>query len=179
MIERGLERLIFASRWLLVPFYLGLTIALALLAFKFLQKLVGLFPTLLELELDATIVASLKLVDLALTGNLILMVILAGYENFVSRFRLPTLDQRPAWMGHTDFATLKIKLITSIVAISSIQVLEAFMDIAHTDKGDLAWLVGTLLAFVVSGAALDHGSDRGPDRAPRPRSNRHSGFPRA
>jgi uncharacterized protein (TIGR00645 family) len=154
MIERSLERLIFASRWLLVPFYLGLTIALALLAVKFVQKLLGLFPGFLDLELNATIVASLKLVDLALTGNLLLMVILAGYENFVSRIRSAAVDERPAWMGHTDFAELKIKLITSIVAISAIQVLEAFMDIAHADKADLAWLVGILLAFVVSGLLL-------------------------
>jgi uncharacterized protein (TIGR00645 family) len=154
MIERGLERILFASRWLLVPFYLGLVIALALLAVKFVQKLIGLFPVLLELELNGAIVASLKLVDLALTGNLLLMVILAGYENFVSRIRSAAADERPAWMGHTDFAELKIKLITSIVAISAIQVLEGFMDITNTSKTDLAWQVGILIAFVVSGLLL-------------------------
>lgn len=154
MIERALERVIFASRWLLVPFYLGLVVALALLAAKFVQKLVALFPKFVALELDATIVASLKLVDIALTGNLLLMMILAGYENFISRIHSAAADERPAWMGKTDFADLKIKLITSIVAISAIQVLEEFMDIHNADKTDLAWLVGIHMTFIVSGLLL-------------------------
>jgi uncharacterized protein (TIGR00645 family) len=154
MIERGLEKLIFASRWLLLPFYLGLVIALAMLAIKFVQKLVSLFPDFVALDFEQTIVVSLKLVDIALTGNLLLMVVLAGYENFISRIQSATVEERPDWMGKIGFADLKIKLITSIVAISAIQVLEAFMDVEHTNKNDLAWLVGIHLTFVVSGLLL-------------------------
>jgi uncharacterized protein (TIGR00645 family) len=154
MIERFLHRLLFASRWLLLPFYLGLVVALALLAFKFMQKLVSLFPEFIGLDLDATIVVSLKLVDIALTGNLLLMVILAGYENFISRIETDTKEERPAWMGKVDFADLKMKLITSIVAISAIQVLEAFMNIEAYNKVDVAWLVGIHMMFVFSGLIL-------------------------
>ena len=153
MIQRNLERAIFASRWLLVPFYVGLVVALAMLAVKFVQKLVALFPHYLDLDLNTAIVASLKLVDLALTGNLILMVTLAGYENFVSRIRL-AVDARPGWMGHVDFAEIKMKLITSIVVISAIQVLEEFMDVANPTKRDLTWLIGIPLTFVVIGLLL-------------------------
>ncbi len=153
MIARSLERLIFASRWLLVPFYLGLIVALALLAFKFIQNLVALFPGFLAYELSDTIVASLKLVDLALTANLILMVVIAGYENFIARVEFEADDRRPTWMGKLDFGEIKMKLITSIVAISSIQVLEEFMDTA-ANKSDLVWLVAIPLTFVVSGVLL-------------------------
>ncbi len=154
MLERFLHRLLFASRWLLLPFYLGLVIALALLAFKFIQKLVALFPDFVALDLESTIVVSLKLVDIALTGNLLLMVILAGYENFISRIQTDTKEERPAWMGKVDFADLKMKLITSIVAISAIQLLEAYMDIENTNKVDVGWLVGIHLTFVLSGLLL-------------------------
>ena len=154
MIERFLHRVLFASRWLLLPFYLGLVIALALLAFKFVQKLVALFPDFIALDLESTIVVSLKLVDIALTGNLLLMVILAGYENFISRIQTDTKEERPDWMGKIGFADLKMKLITSIVAISAISLLEAFMNIEATNKVDVAWLVGIHLTFVLSGLLL-------------------------
>jgi uncharacterized protein (TIGR00645 family) len=154
MIGRALERLLFASRWLLLPFYFGLVIALALLAFKFLQKLITLFPNFVGLDLDTTIVVSLKLVDLALIGNLLLMVILAGYENFIAPIRSLTQAERPDWLDHITFADLKMKLIGSLVAITAIQVLEAFMDVEHANKIDLGWLVGVHLTFVVSGLLL-------------------------
>ena len=154
MIERLLERLLFASRWLLLPFYLGLILALLLLAAKFMQKLAELLPSFQDLDLESTIVVSLKLVDLTLTGNLVLMVILAGYETFISRIRIEAGEERPSWMGKVGFGGLKMNLIASIVAISAIQLLEAFMDIEHTNKTDAAWLVGIHLTFVVSGVLL-------------------------
>ncbi len=153
-LEYVLERLMFASRWLLLPFYVGLVIALAMLAFKFLQNLVSLFPQFVGLDLEETIVVSLKLVDIALTGNLVLMVILAGYENFISPMKNVVQKERPAWMGHVDFADLKMKLITSIVAISAIQLLETFMHIEAVNKLDAMWLVVIHVTFVVSGLLL-------------------------
>ena len=152
--EYVLERLMFASRWLLLPFYMGLVLALAMLAFKFLQKLGALFPQFVGLELDETIVVSLKLVDIALTGNLVLMVILAGYENFIAPMKNVGATERPAWMGHVDFADLKMKLITSIVAISAIQLLESFMHIESVNKTDAMWLVVIHVTFVISGLVL-------------------------
>jgi uncharacterized protein (TIGR00645 family) len=154
MIERGLERLLFASRWLLLPFYLGLVVALGMLAVKFVQKLIALFPDFVALDFESTIVASLKLVDIALTGNLLLMVIFAGYENFISPIQTDTPEERPSWMGKIGFGDLKMKMIASIVAISAIQLLEAFMNIENSNKVDVAWLVGIHLTFVVSGVLL-------------------------
>jgi uncharacterized protein (TIGR00645 family) len=151
MLARGLERIIFASRWLLVPFYLGLALALALLAIKFVQRLVSLLPEFLGLDLGATFVASLKLVDLTLVGNLLVIVMLVGYDNFVAHIRAPTATARPAWMIGADFGDLKIKLFASIVAIAAIQLLEDFMDVASVNKADLAWRVGILMAFVLVG----------------------------
>jgi uncharacterized protein (TIGR00645 family) len=154
MIERLLERLLFASRWLLLPFYLGLILALMLLVAKFMQKLVELMPVFVELDLESTIVASLKLVDITLTGNLVLMVILAGYETFISRIRIDAGEERPSWMGKIGFGDLKMKLVASIVAISAIGLLETFMDIEAMSKADVGWQIGVHLTFVVSGVLL-------------------------
>ncbi|MFL5286132.1 MAG: TIGR00645 family protein [Rhodopila sp.] len=154
MIERLLERLLFASRWLLLPFYLGLILALLLLVAKFMQKLTELLPNFYDLDLESTIVVSLKLVDLTLTGNLVLMVILAGYETFISRIRIEAGEERPSWMGKVGFGDLKMKLIASIVAISAIQLLESFMDIEGMNKEDVGWQVGIHLTFVISGLLL-------------------------
>lgn len=154
MIGRMLERLLFASRWLLLPFYLGLIISLGMLAFKFAQKLIALFPDFVALDLESTIVVSLKLVDIALIGNLLLMVIFAGYENFIAPIHTDVGLARPAWMGKVDFSDLKMKVITSIVAISAIQLLEYFMDIEASNKNDVIWLIALHLTFVVSGLLL-------------------------
>jgi len=154
MIERLLERLLFASRWLLLPFYLGLILALLLLVAKFMQKLTELLPNFYDLDLESTIVVSLKLVDLTLTGNLVLMVILAGYETFISRIRIEAGEERPSWMGKVGFGDLKMKLIASIVAISAIQLLESFMDIEGMNKEDVGWQIGIHLTFVISGLLL-------------------------
>jgi uncharacterized protein (TIGR00645 family) len=149
-----LERVMFGSRWLLLPLYLGLVISLALLAFKFIQKLVSVLPGFMSVDFDQTIVLSLKLVDITLTGNLVLMVILAGYENFIAPMTHIIDSERPAWMGHVDFADLKMKLITAIVAISAIQLLESFMNINSERKEDVMWLIIIHVTFVVSGLLL-------------------------
>jgi uncharacterized protein (TIGR00645 family) len=148
--ERMLENGIFASRWLLAPFYLGLVICLALLLLHFIGKLVAFIPTVPRAEESDVILGVLSLVDVAFTANLVLIVIFSGYENFVSKFDTATHD-RPDWMTKIDFSGLKQKLITSIVAISAIQVLKAFMNIdKYGDTTKLAWLVGIHIMFVVS-----------------------------
>lgn len=149
-----LERVMFGSRWLLLPLYLGLVISLGLLAFKFVQKLVTSLPDFIGIDFNETIVLSLKLVDITLTGNLVLMVILAGYENFIAPMHHIVDGERPAWMGHVDFADLKMKLITAIVAISAIQLLESFMNINSERKEDVMWLIVIHVTFVVSGLLL-------------------------
>jgi uncharacterized protein (TIGR00645 family) len=113
-----------------------------------------MFAGILATDAEELTIEILSLIDLSLMGNLLLMVIFAGYENFVSRLDLHSHDDRPQWMGHVGFGDLKLKLMTSIVAISAIQVLEAFMNISHVSDRDLAWSVGLHVAFIVSAVLL-------------------------
>lgn len=154
MIEQKLEKLIFASRWLMAPFYLGLVISLALLMVKFVQELIHIAPHVLEMGENQMILAVLSLIDLSLAGNLLLMVIFAGYENFVSKIDTGDHVDRPDWMGKVDFSGLKLKLIASIVAISGIHLLKAFMNVGGMPKEDLGWMLGIHMTFVVSGLLL-------------------------
>jgi len=152
--EHALERVIFGSRWLLAPFYLGLIVCLAVLLVKFVQELVHIVPGVLTMRETDVILAVLTMVDLSLAGNLLLMVIFAGYENFVSRIDVADEKDRPEWMGKVDYSGLKLKLVASIVAISAIHLLKSFMDVNEKSDRELAWLVGIHMAFVVSGVLL-------------------------
>ncbi len=154
MIERRFEQVIFASRWLLAPFYLGLVVALVVLLVKFLQELLHIAPHVLDMQEKDVLLAVLTLIDLSLAGNLLLMVIFSGYENFVSKIDVGSHEDRPEWMGKVDFGGLKLKLIASIVAISGIHLLKSFMNIANVSKEELMWLVIIHMAFVVSGVLL-------------------------
>jgi uncharacterized protein (TIGR00645 family) len=153
-MERSLERLIFASRWLMAPFYLGLVLALAMLLVKFAQELAHYLPGVLAMKDSEVILAVLTLIDLTLAGSLVLMVIFSGYENFVSKIETDDHADRPEWMGTLDFSGLKLKLIASIVAISGIHLLKSFMNVQSANKDDLFWLVVIHMVFVVSGLLL-------------------------
>ena len=153
-IERGIEAVLFGSRWLLAPIYLGLAGGLVVLLVKFVQDLVELIMHVPTATGDQTIVGVLTLVDLSLMGSLVLMVMFAGYENFVSKFDDVEHSDKPSWMGHVDFADLKLKLMGSIVAISAIKLLESFMNASHLTDRELGWSVGIHMAFVVSGVLL-------------------------
>lgn len=154
MVERSLERLIFASRWLMAPFYVGLVAALAMLLVKFVQELLHYVPGVLAMKEGDLVLAVLSLVDLTLAGSLVLMVIFSGYENFVSKIETANQTDRPEWMGTLDFSGLKLKLVASIVAISAIQLLKSFMNISATSKEDVFWLVVVHMTFVTSGVLL-------------------------
>jgi uncharacterized protein (TIGR00645 family) len=154
MLERALESLIFRSRWVMAPFYLGLVLSLVMLLVKFVQELAHILPGVLEMTETQMILVILSLIDMSLAGNLLLMVIFAGYENFVSKIDTGDHVDRPDWMGKVDFSGLKLKLIASIVAISGIHLLKVFMNVAGQDKTDLAWMVGIHMTFVVSGVLL-------------------------
>ena len=157
-LERGLELWIFRSRWLLAPFYVGLVIALAALLVVFVNEVVHQLSGLTAMRPEDAILMALSFIDLSLTANLLLIVIFSGYENFVSKIDTGADEDRPSWMGAVDFSGLKMKLIASIVAISAIALLRAFMRLTEGDGGPdnrtLAWLVGIHLTFVVSGALL-------------------------
>jgi uncharacterized protein (TIGR00645 family) len=149
-IERTIEFVIFNSRWLLAPFYLGLIVSLVLLFIHFVTQLANFVLHIPVASESDVIIGVLTLIDLTFTGNLVLIVIFSGYENFVSRIEAGEHDH-PEWMTKVDFGGLKQKLMTSIVAISAIKVLEVFMNIDKSpDTGKLAWLVGIHVVFVVS-----------------------------
>jgi uncharacterized protein (TIGR00645 family) len=167
-VELFLESIIFQSRWALAPFYLGLALSLLLLLYHFLAQLFAFMLKVPFASESDVILGVLSLIDLAFTGNLVVIVIFSGYENFVSRIEAGDHD-RPYWMAKVDFGGLKQKLATSIVAISAIQVLKAFMNIEHYDNTKLGWLVGihvlflgSLLAVVLSdrlSATIKHPSE--------------------
>jgi len=153
-VERGIEAVLFGSRWLMAPVYLGLIGGLIVLLVKFVQYLVELVMHVPTMTGDETIVGVLKLVDLSLMGSLVLMVMFSGYENFVSTFDNVDHSDKPSWLGHIDFTDLKLKLMGSIVAISAIKLLESFMNAEHATDRELGWDVGIHMAFVVSGLLL-------------------------
>ena len=148
-LEVTIETILFQSRWILAPFYLGLAFCLLLLFVHFARQLFAFVVNIHVAGEADVILGVLGLIDLAFTGNLVLIVIFSGYENFVSRIDTGERD-RPDWMTKVDFGGLKQKLMTSIVAISAIQVLKAFMNVEHYDNTKLAWLVGIHVLFLGS-----------------------------
>lgn len=154
MIERVLEKFLFASRWLLAPFYVALVFALAGLLFKAMQELFHFVTHVFWASESEVILGVLALVDLTFTGSLIVIVIFSGYENFVSKIDEANHKDWPEWMGKIDFSGLKLKLLSSIVAISAIQVLKAFMNVNNISDRDLIWLVVIHVVFVLSGVVL-------------------------
>lgn len=157
--ERGLEKLLFASRWLMAPMYLGLVVALGMLAVVFLRELFHYAPEVMTMKGEDVILVVLTLIDLTLAANLLVIVLFSGYENFVSKFDFDAGQDRPDWMGTVDFSGLKMKLIASIVAISAIDLLKWFMGIeefadpAAMDQ-KFYWLVIIHLTFVISGLLM-------------------------
>ena len=147
--EYLLEATLFQSRWLLAPFYVGLVIGLFGLLIHFIRQLVEFMLHLPSSTESDVILGVLALIDVVLVGNLVLIVIFSGYENFVSRFDVESHD-RPEWMTKVDFGGLKMKLLSSIVAISAIQVLKAFMNVGSYDDKKLWWMAGIHLVFLCS-----------------------------
>ena len=157
VLERWLETGLFRARWLMVPFYVGLVMALAGLVIVFANEAWHKFSHITSMNPEQAILMALSLIDLSLAGNLLLIVIFSGYENFVSKIDTGDDEDRPAWMGTVDVSGLKMKLIASIVAISGIALLKAFMQLSENieiSDRTLAWLVGIHLTFVVSGVML-------------------------
>lgn len=159
VLETRFERALFASRWLMAPMYLGLIVSLAMLVIVFVRELIYYAPQVLTMSSEEAILVVLTLIDLSLAGNLLLIVLFSGYENFVSKLDIEDSTDRPPWMGSVDFSGLKMKLIASIVAISGIHLLKQFMEIGDSAQqaapdNELFWLVVIHLTFVVSGVLL-------------------------
>jgi uncharacterized protein (TIGR00645 family) len=175
-LELGLEALLFASRWLLAPFYLGLALSILVLLIKFIEEFIHIAGNAFQATEADIIVGVLSLVDLTLTGSLLVIVIFSGYENFVSKIDHSKHRDWPEWMGTIDFTALKLKLLSSIVAISAIQLLKQFMAVKTASDRDLFWYVVIHLAFVGSSVLLAL-SDRisGGDHSAKPAEDAHAG----
>lgn len=156
-IEHWLENLIFAARWLLAPFYIGLALAIGILLIKFMVEFWHLATHAFTASESDVILGVLALVDLALMGSLLIIVIFSGYENFVSKIDHSGHRDWPEWMGTIDFSALKLKLLSSIVAISAIHLLKQFMAlkvVTPESERMIFWMVVIHVVFVVSSVLL-------------------------
>ncbi|MDD1621012.1 MAG: TIGR00645 family protein [Methylococcaceae bacterium] len=149
-IEYLLERTMYASRWIMAPVYLGMSLVLAALAIKFFQELYHFIPHILDLPDSEIILKLLTFIDLTLVGSLTVIVMFSGYENFVSRMDIESGTEKLDWLGTHDYGSLKTKVTSSIVAISSIHLLKIFMNLNATDTDKLQWYVIIHLTLVVS-----------------------------
>jgi uncharacterized protein (TIGR00645 family) len=150
-VEAFFESLLFRSRWILAPFFIGLIFAIVIILVKFVKLFFHLIVTILTATEHEVIVSVLTLIDAALLASLLLIIALSGYENFVSKIGFGEHEDRPAWMGKVGFSDLKIKLMGAIVAISAVELLKAFVNADKMTNTQLAWRVGIHLTFVLSG----------------------------
>ncbi|GAA3545023.1 TIGR00645 family protein [Zobellella aerophila] len=153
-MERIVENLLYASRWLLAPIYFGLSLAVLALAIKFFQEIFHLLPHVFAIAEADLILVILSLIDMALVGGLLVMVMISGYENFVSQLDIDESQEKLNWLGKMDSGSLKMKVAASIVAISSIHLLKVFMNAQNIADGKLLWYVVIHLTFVLSAFAM-------------------------
>jgi uncharacterized protein (TIGR00645 family) len=163
-LEEFLEKIIFAGRWLLAPLYIGLLAALLPILYRFFHSFWHMISHISSLTAGEITLQVLELLDTVLLGNLIIIILFAGYENFVSKIKVAEgAEDRPHWMGHVDYSGLKIKLIGSLVAISVIELLKDFMQEGAFDANREGWRIGIHVTFVISGvlfAYMDNLADR-------------------
>lgn len=155
-MERFVENAMYASRWLLAPIYFGLSLGLLALGLKFFQEVFHILPNVFAMSEANLILVILSLVDMALVGGLLVMVMLSGYENFVSQLNINAGTEKLGWLGKMDSSSLKMKVAASIVAISSIHLLKVFMDATNIPESKLMWYVIIHLTFVGSAFAMGY-----------------------
>jgi uncharacterized protein (TIGR00645 family) len=153
-MERLVEKLLFASRWLLAPVYLGMSLVLIALGVKCFQELYHIFAEIFTMAESDLVLILLSMIDLVLVGSLIVMVMFSGYENFVSKIDVGDEAEKLGWLGKLDAGTLKLKVAASIVAISSIHLLQKFMDVETIAGDKLFWYVIIHMTFVVSAVMM-------------------------
>ncbi|HMK88271.1 MAG TPA: YqhA family protein [Methylocystis sp.] len=169
MSKRLFEVFLLSTRWLLAPFLVMMTAGLLALMVKAGKKTYGLVALLLESQDEHVTLQVLSLIDTLLTAALVMIVTISVYENFISRISRGEHQLWPEWMGSIDFSQLKLRLLSTIVAISAIKLLEAFVDAPEVSDRDLNYYIGIHLAFVlstfvfavserISGHARNHGS---------------------
>jgi uncharacterized protein (TIGR00645 family) len=155
-MERVIEQMMYRSRWILAPIYLGLSLALVALGVKFFQEIVHLLWHIISIKEADLVLVILSLIDMAMVGGLIVMVMMSGYENFVSTLQVDEGEEKLAWLGTMDASSLKMKIAASIVAISSIHLLKIFMNAEKTDNDKLLWYTIIHMTFVISAFAMGY-----------------------
>jgi uncharacterized protein (TIGR00645 family) len=156
VLEALLERCMYAARWLLAPIYLGLSLAIVLLGIKFFEEVIHVFPLILDMSEAELVLVILSMIDLALVGGLLVMVMFSGYENFVSRLDSVDPEDGLSWLGKMDSGSLKNKVAVSIVAISSIHLLQIFMNAQNVNNDKIMWYVILHLTFVLSAFCMGY-----------------------
>jgi len=155
-MENLFERLMYASRWIMAPIYLGLSLILLALGVKFFQEIIHILPNVLEMKEVDLVLVTLSLIDITLVGGLIVMVMFSGYENFVSRLDVGEEGDKLVWLGKLDAGSLKNKVAASIVAISSIHLLKVFMNAENLPNDKIKWYLLIHITFVLSAFAMGY-----------------------
>jgi len=152
--QNTLGSLIFLSRWLQAPLYLGLIVAQGVYVFRFMHELWDLVLTSSTMDENKVMLTVLGLIDVVMIANLLIMVIIGGYETFVSRLNLDGHPDQPEWLSHVNAGVLKVKLATALIGISSVHLLKTFIDVEkHTDK-EIMWQVIIHSVFIISALML-------------------------
>jgi|SRR5690554_334363 uncharacterized protein (TIGR00645 family) len=155
-MEKFIENMMYASRWIMAPIYWGLSLVLLALGIKFFQEVFHLLPNVFAMKEVDLILVTLSLIDIALVGGLIVMVMFSGYENFVSRLDVSDSDDKLGWLGKLDAGSLKNKVAASIVAISSIHLLKVFMNTESIPNDKIQWYLLIHITFVLSAFAMGY-----------------------
>ncbi|WP_005569782.1 TIGR00645 family protein [Aggregatibacter actinomycetemcomitans] len=150
----AISKIIFASRWLQLPIYLGLIIVQGIYAYKFMKSLWHLIVNLQEMGSNTVMLAVLNLIDVVMIANLLVMVIIGGYEIFVSKLRTRGHPDQPEWLSHVNASVLKVKLAMSIISISSIHMLQTFVNASNMDEKTMMWQLFLHLGFLASAIAM-------------------------
>lgn len=148
------SKIIFASRWLQLPIYLGLIIVQAIYAYKFMKSLWHLIVHLGQMDENAIMLAVLGLIDVVMIANLLVMVIVGGYETFVSRLNVDDHPDQPEWLNHVNASVLKVKLSMAIISISSIHMLQTFINASNMSEATMKWQLLLHLGFLASALAI-------------------------
>ncbi|MCI7717888.1 TIGR00645 family protein [[Pasteurella] aerogenes] len=148
------SKIIFASRWLQLPLYLGLIVVQAIYAYKFMKSLWVLIVDLQQLDSNAIMLAVLNLIDVVMIANLLVMVIVGGYETFVSKLNTEGHPDEPEWLSHVNASVLKVKLSMSIISISSIHLLQTFVNASNMPEKTMMWQLFIHLGFLISAVAM-------------------------
>lgn len=152
--ETPMEKFIFWSRWIQAPLYLGLIVAQGVYVYHFFHDLLHLVLHVGSLtEVDVMLIV-LGLIDVVMIANLLIMVIIGGYETFVSRLNLENHPDQPEWLSHVNAGVLKIKLSTAIISISSIHLLKTFINAGNLPEHTIQWQVIIHLVFIISAMAM-------------------------